>query len=74
MEHILDEQYKGHELSYYRDASYIAVDIRADDYDGDIIGAYTALLTVSEARSKAVGFVEGWQASIETVQASGSIA
>lgn len=61
MKHLLDEQYKEHEVSYYQDGNWIAVDIRADNYDGDIIGAYTEQLTILGARMKAYGFVDGWE-------------
>lgn len=66
MKHIIDETYKGHELVYLEtEHRTFAVDIRIDDFDGEFIGAYTDLLTISDCRLKATGFIDGYHARKE---------
>ena len=74
MKHVIDEVYNGHELVFMQQLpsdkaeGYIpdmfAVDIRADDDDGEFIGAYCDMLSISDARLKAVGFVDGYDQQI----------
>lgn len=65
MKHIIDEQYRGHELVFMQshDGLY-SVDIRVDGFDGHFIGAYSDCLSITDARNKATGFIDGWFAKI----------
>lgn len=60
MTHIQDEQYKYHELVFIKqDNGLITVDIRIDDFDGEFIQGYSDLMNMTDARNKAVGFIDG---------------
>jgi hypothetical protein len=59
--HIVDETYKGHELVFIaQDNKMVTVDIRADDFDGEFIQGYSDMLSVTDARNRAVGFIDGY--------------
>ena len=63
MKHITDEQYREHELVFMQATNGLySVDIRSDNYDGEFIGAYQDCLSITDARNKAVGFIDGWKA------------
>lgn len=61
MKHIQDFTFRGHEIILMQDSingSY-AVDIRADDFDGDIIAGYNEFKRQDDARYCAMAFVDG---------------
>lgn len=63
MIHILDEQYKGHEIVFIQqDNGMFIVDIRSDDFDGEFMQGYSDMLSIRDARNKAVGFIDGYLA------------
>lgn len=63
MIHITDETYKGHELVFISQQNgLITVDVRADDFAGEFIAGYSDLMSVTEARAKATGFIDGYKA------------
>lgn len=58
--HITDETYKGHELVItHTEGRGYNVDIRADDYDGDIIAAYTSFTELDDARLAGRAYIDG---------------
>lgn len=62
--HILDEDYRGHELVFIeQENGMITVDVRIDNFDGEFIAGYSDMLSVTDARNKAVGFVDGYHNS-----------
>lgn len=67
MKHLFDETYKGHEIVFMEDDGLITVDVRVDDFDGEFLVGYTHLLSVSDARLKAVGFIDGVESCKVTV-------
>jgi hypothetical protein len=59
--HIVDEEYKGHEIVFIEQSNgFITVDIREDNFDGGFIAGYTDFLDISNARNRAYGFVDGF--------------
>lgn len=59
--HIVDEEYRGHELVFImQDDGWITVDIRIDNFDGEFMGGYTDMLDVHTARVKATGYIDGF--------------
>ncbi len=66
MKHIIDETYEGHEIVFMQEtegkfAGTFAVDIRIDDFDGELIGGYCEMLNINDCRNKATGFIDGWE-------------
>lgn len=63
MRHLQDYYYKGQKVSLYKDEEdNIAVDVREDDTDGDLIGGIIGFRTRPEARAWAEEFIDKWQA------------
>lgn len=69
MRHIKDYTYKGHEVSIYQDGSKYAFDVRSDDFDGDIMQAYTDVRSESEALAQAMHYID----RVEALRAEGII-
>jgi hypothetical protein len=62
-QHILDEEYRGHELVFIKqDNDFITIDIRADNFDGEYLTGYEDLISVRDARNRAHGFIDGYHA------------
>lgn len=60
MQHIIDEEYKGHELVFMQaEDKTITVDIRKDNFAGEFLQGYSEMLSVSDARLKATGYIDG---------------
>lgn len=61
MKHLKDTVVDGHEVIYYEDNidGSIAVDIRADNADGEIIAGYAEFTTEDDARRVAMAFIDG---------------
>ena len=60
-QHIVDEEYKGHEIIFIKqDNGFITVDIRIDNFDGEFIGGYTDFIDVANARNRAYGYIDGY--------------
>lgn len=63
MTHIIDEEYRGHELIFImQDNKFITVDIRSDDFAGEMLTGYEDLISVRDARNRAHGFIDGYYA------------
>ena len=58
MNHVKDETYQGHEICFYENGSTYFVDIREDDFDGDIIACYSEIDTLAEARDLAHNYID----------------
>lgn len=64
MKHMIDETYKDHEIVFLQqDNGMVTVDIRSDNFDGEMIHGYTDMLTIRDARNKATGYIDGLEAT-----------
>jgi hypothetical protein len=63
MKHIKDEVERGHEVMYYEDevTQLITVDIREDDFDGEILKGYSDFATIDDAQRAAHAFIDGYR-------------
>lgn len=52
MKHIKDLEYKGHEIVIMQDSTGYAVDIRSDNFDGEMVDGYLELATQADAINK----------------------
>lgn len=57
--HLYDIQYKGHEIIVTQDSDSFSVDIRSDNFDGEIIAGYTELYNDDDAQITGKAFVDG---------------
>jgi hypothetical protein len=71
MTHIIDEEYRGHEIVFLMQSDgLITVDIRSDNFDGEMLQGYSDLISVVDARNKATGFIDGYKSTRASVIAS----
>jgi hypothetical protein len=61
MKHIKDLEYKGHEIIILQhlDTKLYAVDVRADNFDGEIIAGYEGFVIAYDAKRMAQAFIDG---------------
>lgn len=63
MTHIVDEEYRGHEIVFIQqNDGFITVDVRVDNFDGEMLTGYEGIINVAQARSRAHGFIDGYHA------------
>lgn len=62
MDHVKDIEYRGHEIIIMSQANgKFAVDIRIDNFDGELIGGYQDLATQADAEWTGKVFVQGYR-------------
>ena len=60
MYHIRDFEYHGHEVIILCDGDQYICDIRADDYDGELIAGFTGFNTEAEAIMHALATIDAY--------------